>query len=237
LLCGDNTVALITDVIIPHSIRTIERCNENHYFIFNNVDLKTKLTSQNYDISSLAQELVDRLNEVIGIDDMFNSLINETIGQIAIEITTDDTFYIYDDETLRKPNFQWNGVYYDVNNLKSCNEVIGNFKNQRYNKDNPFITGFINMMPIHHVYLSNNMATSSYGPRGERNILKKICVDKSYGELITDNFYDENYSTDVSKLSFNTLEFTLRDSHGNIVDLHGQHISFTIILKNSGLNF
>ena len=34
---------------------------------------------------------------------------------------------------------------------------------------------------------------------------------------------------DVSRQLFKTLSFTLKNVHGNIIDLHGAHVSFSMI--------
>ena len=63
------------------------------------------------------------------------------------------------------------------------------------------------------------------------NIIKKIPVLADYGYMVIDQFTATNDFLDCSKMTFKTLEFHLRDSRGRFIDLHGSHISFSIVFN------
>ena len=68
-------------------------------------------------------------------------------------------------------------------------------------------------------------------------VLKKVPVNADVGQYI---FYDKFLMTDVldcSKQSISVLEFTLRDSKGNIINLHNNNISFSIGFVKQDMKF
>jgi hypothetical protein len=80
------------------------------------------------------------------------------------------------------------------------------------------------------------VANDSLGGRGETNILKKVLVNANYGEIILDDTPNDHDYTTLSKSTLKILEFSLRDVYGNIIDLHGSHISFTLLFDKSNVS-
>jgi hypothetical protein len=61
--------------------------------------------------------------------------------------------------------------------------------------------------------------------------LKKIVVTSGYGELITENqIYPDDF-LDCSKHALRVLDFQVCDVNGNVINLHGAHIYFSILFK------
>jgi hypothetical protein len=67
------------------------------------------------------------------------------------------------------------------------------------------------------------------GSSGERNILKKIPVVANPWELIYDKITSGRDYIDVSRQILRTLNFQLKDTLGNIIDLHKANISFSLV--------
>jgi hypothetical protein len=61
--------------------------------------------------------------------------------------------------------------------------------------------------------------------------LKKVVVDAAYGEIITDNNYNQEDLLDCSKHALRMLDFKICDIHGNTLNLHGGHVTFSILFK------
>ena len=74
------------------------------------------------------------------------------------------------------------------------------------------------------------------GARGESNIIKKVPVTSDFGFLIIDTFTSPRDFLDCSKLTLNTVEFVLRDVKGNVIPLHGGHVSFSIVFNVQNLD-
>ena len=69
------------------------------------------------------------------------------------------------------------------------------------------------------------------GVRGENTIIKKIPVSSSFGYLIIDSVVAPHDKIDVSKQLIKTLSFSLRNVHGNVINLHGSPVSFSLIFQ------
>jgi hypothetical protein len=134
-------------------------------------------------------------------------------------------------------NTAWTGPAYDKSNLLSINNVLSNNGDgpinvgNRYNASNPFVSGFINTLPYDSIFITCNQlsAFENIGPRGERNLLKKVLVNEPYGGLINDNWINEYDFTNVSKQLLRTLEFKIVDPYGNELNLHGATVSFSVL--------
>ena len=75
---------------------------------------------------------------------------------------------------------------------------------------------------------------SSIGVRGENTIIKKVLVSSSFGYLIMDSVVAPHDKIDVSRQLFKTLQFIFKNVHGNVIDLHGAHVSFSMIFVTMG---
>ena len=69
------------------------------------------------------------------------------------------------------------------------------------------------------------------GPRGESNIVKKVPVSSDYGYLILDNVVASHDYIDVSKQLLSVIEFKLSSARGDVIPLHGSHVSFSIVMS------
>ena len=131
-------------------------------------------------------------------------------------------------------NGTWEGDSYDGFRPDSCNNIIGfngNFNFAKpYTQANPWVSGIVDVLGIHNIYITSpQFGNHSYGPKGEKNILKKVVVNSPFGSLITDTFINEHDYTHCAKHLLRTLEFRLTDSYGNTLELNGGHVSFTLI--------
>ena len=74
---------------------------------------------------------------------------------------------------------------------------------------------------------------NSIGVRGENNIIKKIPVSSGFGYLITDSGVSPRDKMDVSRQSVKTIQITLKDVSGNVINLHGANCSFSLVFVTS----
>lgn len=156
----------------------------------------------------------------------------ERKGSIIISTSTPNiTFLILsDDEIFDQLEGSWAGSAYDVNNPKSMNEVL------RHTFGSPsasYESGFIDLKNIHNIYISSpNLGSfTTLGPRGENNIIKKVPASSDYGCSISDSVVMPHDFIDVSKQLLSILEFSLKSARGDIIPLHGSHVSFSLIFS------
>ena len=62
-------------------------------------------------------------------------------------------------------------------------------------------------------------------------IVKKVPVTANSGDYIFDQVMTGNDFGDCSKQTMRTISFELKDVHGNEINLHGNHLSFSIIFS------
>ena len=64
-------------------------------------DYKKQLTQKNYNMSRLAEELLNKMNEAVGNPIMFGASVSEDTARITIDITGDRLkFYIFSDKDI-----------------------------------------------------------------------------------------------------------------------------------------
>ena len=123
----------------------------------------------------------------------------------------------------------------DNNNLQSINGVLRNTNSSTVNLESEYYrsyeSGFIDLLNVHNVYLHcpNLAHFNSIGVRGENTIIKKASVSSSFGYLIIDSAVAPHDKIDVSRQLIKTDQFSLRDVHGSVINLHGAAISFSLV--------
>ena len=92
-------------------------------------------------------------------------------------------------------------------------------------------SGFIVLLNAHSVYLHcpNLGQFNSIGVRGENTIIKTTPVSSSFGYLIIDSAVAPHDKIDVSRQLIKTIQFSLRDAYGTVINLHGAAISFSLV--------
>ena len=98
--------------------------------------------------------------------------------------------------------------------------------------ESTFETGFIDLLNVHNIYIhcGNIGNYNCIGVRGD-NPIKKVPVSSSFGYLILDSVVAPHDKIDVSRQSIKSMNFTLKNVHGNVINLHGAHISLSLIFQ------
>ena len=109
--------------------------------------------------------------------------------------------------------------------------MLHNTEPKVVNTDDHYKSDYIDLFPIRNLYnISNTLGTNnSTSINGEWGILKKNPVSASYSEMI---YYQTVLGMDYLDCSGETLsriDFKIKDHAGNIVNLHNNHVSFSII--------
>ena len=121
-------------------------------------------------------------------------------------------------------------THIDLTNLRSISENLRNYETAD-GLSATYESGFIDLLNTHSVYIhSPNLGHyNSIGVKGENTIMNKVPVSSSFGYLILDSVVAPHSKIDVSRQLFNTMGFSFRNVHGNVIDLHGANISFSLI--------
>ena len=115
--------------------------------------------------------------------------------------------------------------------LNSINTVIKNTMPKTVQTSDSFTSGFVDLFPIRNLYLiSNTLGTNnSMSINGEWGILKKIPVNAGYNEIVYDQTVLGMDYLDCSNQTLSRIDFKIKDHNGNTVNLHENHVSFSII--------
>jgi len=232
---SDHTKMFVTDVCIPRTWYTIEYFNQNllvrvkNKILNTETDYKIKLDNQNYTLQTLKDQLEFKLTESIP---QLNWIVLSfpTNGRITISTDTfENEFWILSDlDVSNNGTAKVNTLGIDPDNPQTCNSVLGNMGHQTFST--VWISGFVDVIGIHNVYITcSQFGNNSIGPRGERNILKKIVTDADFGGLIVYNWEPYYDNVDCSNILIKNLDFRLTDAYGNTLPLHGAHVSFSLI--------
>lgn len=209
------------------------------------------LTPNIYTARTLATEIQTKLTALA--NGRFLCSSNDTFNNISITPTGAYIFYLptdldlstsmYNTWNLNAVTNNYNASYnYDRTNPMSCNEILNNangasriyalpgtLENVSY-----YVSGFLNLNLLRNIYISSpNLGSyTTLGARGESNIIKKIPVTSSYGNMIINQYTSQHDFLDCSDQTLCTLEFNFKDIKGNIIPLHGSNVSFSIVFAS-----
>ena len=124
-----------------------------------------------------------------------------------------------------------NYVPFNKSDLQSASSILRNSNESSFSVS--FTSQFIDLLNTHSIFIhSPNIGSfETLGVRGESTIIKKIPVSSSYGFLIIDSVVATHDRIYVSNQMFKTLEFSLKNVHGNIINIHGSSVSFSLIFE------
>jgi len=220
----EDTVAYIDDVCVPVSWYTIdEERNNKFYFRIEDRNYVANIPSSNYSITSLNNKLVELMNTISNNFRASTNLNPNTINIISTLPTLEWNFEILSDK--RAISFGY------LEPLNSINTYLGNNTMQVNNQLFPYVSGYVDLNPIRNVYITSGNLGSfhSMSTKGDRGIIKKVPVRANYNEMIYDDAVLGIDYIDVSRQTLSRLEFQLKDSFGNIIDLHGNHWSCSLV--------
>ena len=229
LLMPEDTGFYIDDVCIPHAWYTVnENVNDQVHFFVSHDGLRSATVPEGiYNITNLAAAIAQAMNASM-TNNYFESEAELKTNVIRISLRpdfADRDWRIATDDELKFRNKT-------TELARSMDGLIKNFVSHGHNNQD-FVSGYIDLVPIRNLYLSasglGNFNTMTI--TGDRNIIKKIPVNASPGDLIFDQTVTGMDYLDCSRQTLSRISFQLKDIHGNIVDLHGNHFSFSIVFS------
>ena len=120
----------------------------------------------------------------------------------------------------------------------SMNALLKNFAPKICKLSDGFTSGYIDLYPLRNIYMSasgiGNFNTMTIA--GDRNIIKKIPINAESGDVIFNQVVAGMDYLDCSRQTLSQISFQLKDIFGRIINLHDNHISFSIVFSrvNSG---
>jgi len=102
----DNSICVVSDVLLKNTITTIEKFNENMYVRINEVDTILTLNNRNYSILEAAVEKGAKLNRVA---DVFRAVEDVYNTKVIVDVGRPHTLRIFTDQELKLNNVNWTG--------------------------------------------------------------------------------------------------------------------------------
>ena len=251
----DGTIAQIHEVAIPNTWYIISHNNNNLYWRHQVLPPATPqgitytrivIPEGNYTAPELATEIATQLNavfDVVGVSrtNTYSGTYNNLTNKITISSNYTEVIFVplTDADVPDLVGSFSNSV--DLNNLNSINEVLSFTQTvgDSFTSTNPWITGFILLLPYHDLYiscpeLSNN---NFHSPSTFTNaIIKKVPVNAPFAGIVADSYGITDYDyINVSRRSIRRLTFRITDESGNFIDLNGANASFSILFHNTDM--
>jgi len=238
----EGSTFCIDEINIPYSWNTIEPgINDKLYISYRALTTDTavpkvlSITPLRYTGVEFADNMTTQLNSMGGIG-VYLATYNTNSNIITIT-SSNMYFKIWTDEELATTSIFTIPDIYNPQSVNGILQVYGIYTggvDGYAGKGIAYQTGFLNLLNYQDLYItSTNFGNfQTMGARGESTILRKIMVNTGWGFSIIDKLSDATDSISCSKLSLSTLDFQLRDVRGNIIPLHGAHMSFAIRFAN-----
>ena len=227
-LMPEDTGFYIDDVCIPHTWYPISERNNLIAFKYSNTDCFAYVPVGSYNTANLGEGIIKAmttsLSNILRFELTYDPTKNNlTIGLLA-SLKPFQAFKIYTDEELKLIAPSLVG--------RSMNTMLKNTVPKAYDNTD-HVTGYIDIYPVRNIYMTasglGNFNTISVA--GDRNIVKKIPVNAGHGEVIFDQTVTGMDYLDCSHQTLSRLSFQLKDVFGTILELNGNHISFSIVFS------
>ena len=241
----DNCVCYIDDIVIPLSWNTVDARNNKLYvraFYLKgetrHTDFIVELPIKNYSGIEYAAALKTALNSAVGTTTGTDFETSYELDQNLLTIVQTNNFadvliYILsDDDVVSGALSLWDakvpkGQTYSMNGILRINKTV------KLTRDEQSYTAYIDLHGTRNLYLTSSSLASYNIMSNFKNdvIIKKIPVRANYGQMIFDGASNGYDYLQLSKRTVNRLDFRLEDSYGNIMNLNGNHWSFSLIFQ------
>ena len=228
----DKCVCYIDDIVIPVSWNTISERNQMLYLAIKIDDVISTVTITfdvgNYTGMTFTTAFSTKLNAVLESEslslavsyDLMNNKLQMTMSDNrAIVIGTAEVALLGTPDISLPAPHSLNGVLMLTETVDLLTGV-------------PFST-YLDLHTTRNLYLTSSSlaaynTVSNFGPD---TIIKKIPVRFNYNEMLFDSAESGYDYLDVSKRSLRRIDFRLQDAFGKIINLNGNHWSFSLIFQ------
>ena len=241
----DDTVAFVDNITVENTFYTIQSGNDLLYVaekLSSAVVLcrTIQLAHGNYNGVSYATELTNKLNightGLLGTNP-YSAVYSQQEGVLTVTTNSGYNFTLMNDLQIAAHDGS-GGLLVDKGNPRSGNRVIRNTVGDGNANSNPINynfaltlkTGFLALLGVKQIFVHSNLSDHAVmGCRGLSDIICCIPVSASFSQTIHHNMTSQADAINVSKRSFDTLSFQLRDAFGNILESNEGSFSCSLI--------
>jgi hypothetical protein len=250
----EDCICMVDNISIPNTFFTVQAgVNDSLYIaeeIYTNhvVCRKITLRENYYTSSQFAQELAFSLNmdspTVMNVNP-YTAEYKPQQGHVLVTVTAGFEFVILSDEQIQ--NFPSAGyqsqsaagniLKIDKNFPNSANGILRNVSNGDKSGDpstyilaSSYKSGYLDLQPVHNCFIHSNLADNCVmTPKGMSDCIACCPISASTGIMVHHNVTSHADAINVSKRSFDTLSFQLRNAKGQIVYLNGASWSCSLL--------
>ncbi len=228
----DKCACYIDDIVIPVSWNTIDERNQNLWltiYIDGVVTVNTvTFVSGNYTGVTFTSAFQSKVNAALLEYELSVTCSYDLMNNKLQIVLNDDR----DPATGVVQVVIGSDLELDVAKPKSLNGVLMLSVAGVLNPDVAFHT-YLDLHTTRNLYLTSSSlaaynTVSNFGPD---TIIKKIPVRFNYNEMLFDSAESGYDYLDVSKRSLQRIDFRLQDAFGKIINLNGNHWSFSLIFQ------
>ena len=238
----ENTICYINDIVIPVSWSTVDGRNNKFYMFVDSVagtDLYKiiELPAHNYSGPDFCADLEAAINAAFYPDPnlTFDVLYDANDNQITFSNRLANpihTFVYFVSDVDLISGKHWSSPL-PKESLNSMSKIIRMGDRSHIMRDNTPFVACLDLHTIRNVYLTSS-SLASYNVVSNFNndmIIRKIPVKANFSQMLYDGGEAGYDFLDVSKRSLSRLDFKLLDSYGNVLDLRGNHWSFSLVFQ------
>jgi hypothetical protein len=245
----EDCVAIVDNITIPNTFYTVNANNDCFYVaekIASNAFVrKVTLAHGNLNGFTFAAALADALNvgspTVMG-SNPYSAAYTRGTGKVLVAGSPSYDFLIMSDDQIQTHDGT-GGLTIEKDNPRSGNGILRNRSNGQtgsspasYTFHNNHTSGFLDLMPVHNCFIHSNLANNSVmTPRGLGDCIACCPISSSFGFTTHHNNTSAADAVDVSRKSFETLSFQLRDAYGNIIETNGASWSCSLIFMKKNI--
>jgi hypothetical protein len=238
----ENCVCYIDDIVIPMSWNTVDARNNKLYVRIDyllgtarHAFYLIQLPIKNYSNVQYAAALEFSLNASAFVSPLAKFSVSVDVDNI-LKITQLDSFEIMKLTIIPDEHLLSGGHWHTKLSqweICSMNGILRIDKTLVLTKEAPSYSAYIDLHATRNLYLTSSSMASYNTMSNFKNdvIIKKIPVRANYGQMIFDGASNGYDYLQLSKRTLRRLDFRLEDSYGNVMNLNGNHWSFSLIFQ------
>jgi hypothetical protein len=238
----DKCVCYIDDIVLPVSWHMIDSRNNKLYIAYRINDVVSEQTvtipTGNYNGITFSNALKSAMNSILNpfntpveitYDTINNKMLISLTDERAIKTGILEVIILSNQDIETLLSISQNRIF-SVNNvlmLKNISTVI-------------YVaipkTFYLDMFTTRNLYLiSSALGSNSTISNFNCDVsIKKIPIRYGYNEMLFDSSEAGYDYLDLSKRTLKRIDFKLQDAFGNIINLNGNHFSFSLVFQEQG---
>jgi hypothetical protein len=244
IVLGREAVCYVTDLSMSHSWFSIDSSNRSIYIVESENGTNTarhiQLPSQNHDVLTLKPVIANALNAGKTVSGTYTVVYNTSTNTYTISLSA-GTFKYYSRNTFKKPALlaEYNGAggTFFLRIEDNADDLLGLRSQIDFTQVSSLETAYLDIRNKKYLFLHSSTLTGYATSGPHMSCLCRIPVTTQFGEQLWKQH--SGLAADFFPcpgVSAATLQFSLKDSYNQPVNLNGGSLSFTLIFTDAPIN-